>query len=147
MRKIRNDTLLENNTLEGNLENFWYYGPPGTGKSLCARDSYPKLFLKALNHWWDGYQGEETILIEEWELGSGKFLGHHLKIWADRYPFKPEIKGSSLPPQRPKRIIVTSNYSIDECFGSDQTLVQAIKRRFQERNFETNPYNRTEDFT
>jgi len=140
LRKIRHETLLKHQSLDGNLENLWYFGAPGTGKSLCARETYPTLFLKALNHWWDGYEGEETVLIDEWELSSGKFLGHHLKIWADRYPFKPEIKGSSLPPQRPKRIIVTSNYSITDCFGADPILLAAIQRRFREINFDTNPY-------
>jgi len=48
--------------------------------------------------------------------------------------------GSSLPPQRPKRIIVTSNYSITDCFGADPILLAAIQRRFREINFDTNPY-------
>ena len=140
LRKIRNETLLQHPQLQGELENLWYHGAPGTGKSLCARTRFPTLFLKALNHWWDGYEGEETVLIEEWEVGSGKFLGHHLKIWSDRYAFKPEIKGSSLPPQRPRRIVVTSNYSLEECFGADATLLAALKRRFTEVNFDEVPY-------
>jgi len=140
IRKIRNETLLQSPTIQGALENLWYHGAPGTGKSLCARTRFPTLFLKALNHWWDGYEGEETVLIEEWELTSGKFLGHHLKIWSDRYPFKPEIKGSSLPPQRPRRIVVTSNYSLSDCFGADQTLLSALRRRFVEVDFDAVPY-------
>jgi len=140
IRKIRNETLLQKPTIQGSLENLWYHGAPGTGKSLCARTRFPTLFLKALNHWWDGYEGEETVLIEEWELTSGKFLGHHLKIWSDRYPFKPEIKGSSLPPQRPRRIVVTSNYSLSDCFGADQTLLSALRRRFVEVDFDAVPY-------
>lgn len=144
LRKIRNETLLHSPQIHGNLENLWYHGAPGTGKSLCARSRYPQLFLKALNHWWDGYEGEETVLIEEWELSSGKFLGHHLKIWSDRYPFKPEIKGSSLPPQRPKRIIITSNYSMEECFGADRQLLAAMQRRFTAVNFDENPFRYVE---
>jgi hypothetical protein len=140
LRKIRNETLLQQPQIQGDLENLWYHGAPGTGKSLCARTRFPHLFLKALNHWWDGYEGEETVLIEEWEVTSGKFLGHHLKIWSDRYPFKPEIKGSSLPPQRPRRIVVTSNYSLQECFGADATLLQALRRRFTEVDFDAHPF-------
>lgn len=140
LRKIRNETLLQMPQIQGDLENLWYHGAPGTGKSLCARTRFPTLFLKALNHWWDGYAGEETVLIEEWELTSGKYLGHHLKIWSDRYPFKPEIKGSTLPPQRPRRIVVTSNYTLQECFGSDSTLLAALRRRFTEVDFDTVPF-------
>lgn len=33
---------------------------------------------------------------------------------------------------RPERIVVTSNYSIDEIFGYDPTLCLAIRRRFVE---------------
>lgn len=140
LRKIRNETLLQMPQIQGDLENLWYHGAPGTGKSLCARTRFPTLFLKALNHWWDGYAGEETVLIEEWELTSGKYLGHHLKIWSDRYPFKPEIKGSTLPPQRPRRIVVTSNYTLQECFGSDSTLLAALRRRFTEVDFDAVPF-------
>jgi hypothetical protein len=128
--------------MDGELENLWYFGPPGTGKSRKARDKFPNAYFKAVNHWWDGYAGEETVIIDEWEVGSGKFIGHHLKIWSDRYPFKMEVKGSSLPLQRPKRIIVTTNYSIDECFGSDRMLCDAIKRRFTMVDFGQLPYTR-----
>lgn len=142
LRKIHHETLLESATLDGELENFWYFGPPGTGKSRYARDKYPDAFCKALNHWWDGYIGEDTVIIDEWEISSGKFLGHHLKIWSDRYAFKMEVKGSVLPLQRPKRIVITSNYSVDECFGSDRMLCAAIHRRFRCVDFGLVPYTR-----
>lgn len=137
LKRIHLDTLLERPMIEGELENLWYFGPPGSGKSRRAREEYPDLFLKALNHWWDGYRGEDTVLLEEWELNSSKYLGHHLKIWSDRYPFVPEIKGGMLPKQRPRRLIITSNYSIDECFGPDvdRQLNMAIHRRFREVRF------------
>jgi len=149
LKSIHTDCLLERAPLEGDLENLWYYGPPGSGKSRKAREDHPDCYLKALNHWWDGYRGEDTVLIEEWELGSGKYLGHHLKIWADRYAFAPEIKGSHLPKQRPKRIIITSNYSIDECFGPgvDEQLNLAIKRRFRSVQFPLVESGMVEDFS
>jgi hypothetical protein len=140
LRKIHHETMLQSSTLPGDLENLWYHGAPGTGKSRKARDSFPDAYFKAINHWWDGYLGEETVIIDEWELTSGKFIGHHLKIWADRYPFKMEVKGSSLPLQRPKRIIITTNYTIDECFGADRMLCDAIRRRFTAVDFDRFPY-------
>jgi hypothetical protein len=140
LRKIHQEALLQKATFDGELENLWYFGPPGTGKSRKARDMHPDAYFKACNHWWDGYAGEDTVIIDEWEVDSGKYIGHHLKIWADRYPFKMEIKGSSLPLQRPKRIIVTTNYSIDECFSRDGMLCDAIKRRFRSVDFGLVPY-------
>jgi len=106
---------------------IWIYGPPGTGKSHYARQHYGNsLYLKAQNKWWDGYQNESNVLLDDFDC---KALGHYLKIWADKYCFMAECKGSSIQ-IRPKHFIITSNYSIDELFGEDPVLAAAIKRRF-----------------
>lgn len=86
------------------------------------------LFIKPINKWWDGYKNQEIVLIEDWDK-THRILAHHIKIWADRYRFTGEMKGSSRV-IRPKLIVITSNYRIDECFeGPD---IDAIKRRFIE---------------
>lgn len=111
----------------------WFVGPPGTGKSRAARWLYPKAFPKPCNKWWDGYQHEEFVIIDDFDMNH-HVLGHHLKIWADHYPFTAEIKGTSIR-IRPAIICVTSNYTPEEIFSSDPVLCAAIKRRYKITTF------------
>lgn len=126
---IAKDYMVKPDDLEV-MDNEWVFGPPGFGKSRYARVACPDAYFKGCNKWWDGYQDQTSVIIDDFEL-DGKCLGHHLKIWGDRYAFNAESKGSAML-IRPKKIIVTSNYSIEEVFAADQTMVQAILRRFKQ---------------
>lgn len=114
------------------LENQWYWGDSGTGKSRKAREENPGAYLKNANKWWDGYVDQETVIIEEWSPDH-HVLASHLKQWADHHPFPAETKGSMIC-IRPKKIIITSNYSPDQCFEKVEDL-EPIKRRFQVTHF------------
>lgn len=120
------------------LQNEWWWGPTGTGKSRHAWEVYPDHFPKPLNKWWDGYNGEETVVIEEW-APKNEMTASNLKIWSDRYPFSAEVKGGTLQRIRPKRIIVTSNYKIEDCFEREEDLLP-LKRRFKVVHFPMTPW-------
>lgn len=111
----------------------WYYGAPRTGKSYAARRLPGTYYDKPANKWWDGYQGEDVVIVDDFDL-THKVLGHHLKRWADRYAFPAEMKGTTIQ-VRPKLLVVTSNYSIEQIFEGDPVLVDALRRRFKVKHF------------
>lgn len=138
--KVMIDHALENAApWDGDLQckNIWVWGKPGIGKSKWANGqvSAGEMFKKNVNKWWDGFNllCHKFVIIEDYPpRPQGQMLCQHLKIWSDRYPFIGECKGSHMGIE-PGRffLIITSNYSIEECFDNPED-VEAIKRRFYE---------------
>lgn len=126
VRKIVNGILdpYEHDSVRG----VWYWGKPGCGKSWKAYTDDPGAFRKCQNKWFDGYNGEDTIILDDLDQN---LLGHHLKIWADRYPCQGEVKGGVVN-LRHKKFVVTSNYQIDKLWEQDTEMRDAIKRRFKQ---------------
>jgi len=115
------------------LKNEWIWGKTGLGKSSTARKENPGFYIKSHNKWWLGYKGEDCVILDDISRSEANWLGEHLKQWADHYPFPSETKGDGMV-IRPKKIVVTSNYSIDDLWGHDEDLCDALKRRFKVRH-------------
>lgn len=108
-------------------ECFWIYGDPGCGKTYYVRTLYDTIFVKPQNKWWDGYCGEDVVLLDDFDC---KMLGHYIKIWADCYSFNVELKGDTIIPSYTK-FYITSNYLPETIFSDDPTLAAAVRRRFK----------------
>lgn len=87
------------------------FGVTHSGKSHRARADHPGAFWlpppREKGVWWDGYHGQETVVIDEFK---GWIAQHIFKRLADKYPFQVETKGGMVP-FLAKKLIILSNHS------------------------------------
>lgn len=106
-----------------------YWGATGTGKSRRAWETWPDSYPKdPRNKWWDGYKGEESVIVDEFrgDIGINSLLR-----WCDRYPVLVETKGSSTT-LKAKTIIFTSNLHPKNWYPDiDNETYLALKRRLK----------------
>lgn len=116
--------------LDGELQGTWIYGPAGTGKSSRVFEEFGEnVYPKPGNtKWWDQYAYQDTVWIDDFDP-TVKDMTYLMKIWTDRWVFLGERKNGTIK-MRPKKIVVTSNYTIEKCFGKDPDLLEAMIRRF-----------------
>lgn len=110
---------------------IWAYGPTECGKSEWAFEGFdPKIMFVYTkdDRWWDGYVGQEIIIIDDIRRNYFEFA-FLLRLF-DKYPMSVPRRG--LPPQPilAKEIRVTCPVAPDELFGTstDDDIVQLLRR-------------------
>lgn len=105
-------------------------GPPGCGKTKWAWDNYPDLYTKPDGQWWDGYAGEETVLLDD--FGGDLAYTTLLKV-LDRYPLQLPVKGGFVAAKY-TTVIITSNKFVQSWWKQDGDIpsppLPALRRRF-----------------
>jgi len=126
------------------LENEWIWGPTGSGKSKYVSETFPDAHRKPREVFWDSYEFEDVVVLEDVDETWEDVLWE-LKLWADHYPYLGRIKHKPSLKMRPKKIIITSNYTIHEVMerifkrkgiAFDGMLIKALERRFKEIKLE-----------
>lgn len=103
-----------------------YTGPTGVGKTYDAFAEFPNLYRKDnFNMWWDGYNGQLTVLIDEFK---GQLPFTYLLGVLDQYPLSLQIKGSTINAVW-TTVILTTNYDPGDWYESEKNEVPALLRR------------------
>jgi len=125
------DLLIKPRDGSKETECICYYGPTGTGKTRKALADHPGAFIQGpgMGKWFDGYQGEEVVIFDEYR-GQLPF-GQLLRLM-DRYRERVERKGGSCQfaakkiiftmPEHPKMLYT----ALDQREGK----LKQLKRRF-----------------
>lgn len=105
---------------------YWLYGPPGSGKTHYVWGHEEDVYVPISEKWWDGYNGEKAILIDDFRPTWCSF--ERLLKLLDKYPLRIEAKGTSMQAQW-DTVYITTPENIDNTFiNSDENLDQ-VKRR------------------
>nr|UBJ26123.1 replication-associated protein [Red panda feces-associated circular DNA virus 9] len=73
---------------------IWKWGSAGVGKTRSAYESHKSIYIKDGTMWWDGYEQETAIIIDDFD---GKWPYRDLLRLLDRYPYQGQIKGGYVP--------------------------------------------------
>jgi len=94
-------------------------GPSRTGKTRTAMEmAGESIYVKPPGKWWDGYNGEHTVVWDEFYGHSYPFT--ELLRVLDRYPLQVEFKGG-FHQFSSRRIIFTSNQEPKDWYNGERT--------------------------
>lgn len=101
----------------------WIWGLAGVGKTRSIVDTHPVHYVKDGTMWWDGYEQQPVIIIDDFD---GKWPFRDLLRLLDRYQYQGQYKGGYIPINSPL-IFITCEHG-PECFWSGNELAQVTRR-------------------
>lgn len=105
----------------------WIFGEPGCGKTLYVQQKYPDLYSQDRSMWWDGYSGQETVLIDE--LNAPDFRFDTLLKIGNKGQYKVQVKGGYVEFVA-KRLFIVSNIEPQQVYHKDWPVnAAALLRR------------------
>ncbi len=110
------------------MEVITLFGKTGTGKTqwvhdMYGEDLYSVPYAKSSGTYWDDYDGQETVLIDE--MYGKRFSHGFLLMLLDKYAFTVPVHGSSVNFSS-RRIIMTSNTHPSEWYASMYEKTQTV---------------------
>ena len=92
------------------IQIHWYYGASGTGKTRkVLQDCQPRPYIPINHKWWDGYQGQDAVLLDDLRPDWCKPAELLRLLDPYRHEYRGEIKGGSRPLVATK-IYITAPY-------------------------------------
>jgi len=107
---------------------IWLWGLAGTGKTLHAFTKHADTYIKDGTQWWDGYENNEAIIIDDFD---GKWPYRDLLRLLDRYPYQGQTKGGYIKITS-KYIYITCEFHPKDIFNLSDNHYQQILRRITE---------------
>lgn len=106
------------------------WGIPGIGKTRWAYETYPSLCRvpppNEKSIWFDGYNGQETVLIDDYAKDSRYPYATLLQL-LDGYEILVPIKGSFVV-WRPSVVVITSNYGPEQWYDERHDIDALLRR-------------------
>lgn len=89
IEKVRNYILSTDRTTKPDV--FWYWGNKGSGKTHAAKKISNNYYIKKNNKWWNNYNFEDVIIIDDFEPCSYNY--RELLLLLDENKYDGETKG------------------------------------------------------
>lgn len=108
---------------------FWLYGKSGVGKTSYVINKHQNYYMKNSSQWWDGYEQQEAVLIDDYDIDHSITFREFLRLVQDA-KHSVQVKGSMINFNSPY-IYVTSEFHPDHYFGKSENTKKQISRRFE----------------